>query len=478
VIKKRVKKSSAASVTAKSDKPLAIQNRYDAAGNGRRMRGWMVPSVGPNRAVEGLQNIRNRSSDAVRNDWAGESVIQKWTTTLIGVGITPRFHLMSKPSKERLRETILMWMRKCDADWVLDYYGQQTLATRSLVERGEVFMRERIRPIDYGIAIPIQFQLIEADYVPMWDADTHPLMPTGSRVRSGIELDRRGRKTHYWMYRDHPGDAKGAIDPSQLLRIPADEVAHIYCPKRPGQLRGVPELASVLAGLRSQADYKDAVLERQKLANLFAMIVTKANGSNIDPLTGEVGTGASESDIGLEPGASLRLEQGESATFANPPEAGTTFSDYVRTEQLGTASGSGLPYELFSGDIKDISDRTLRVIIQEFRRFAEQRQHQIIIPQMLNWQMERLARAGQAAGIFTEDEARAIRMAKHYPHGWQHIHPVQDPQGKILEMNSGLRSPQAIISGLGDDPEETVQERKAYLEMLKENGIEAETSKT
>ena len=46
----------------------AIQNRYDAAGTGRRMRGWVAPSTGPNKAIAGLQNIRNRSRDAARND--------------------------------------------------------------------------------------------------------------------------------------------------------------------------------------------------------------------------------------------------------------------------------------------------------------------------------------------------------------------------------------------------------------------------
>ena len=30
---------------------LGAQNRYDAAGTGRRMRGWTAPSTGPNKAI-------------------------------------------------------------------------------------------------------------------------------------------------------------------------------------------------------------------------------------------------------------------------------------------------------------------------------------------------------------------------------------------------------------------------------------------
>lgn len=56
-----------------------------------------------------------------------------------------------------------------------------------------------------------------------------------------------------------------------------------------------------------------------------------------------------------------------------------TYSYYMRTQHLGTAAASGMPYEIFSGDIREVSDRTLRVLINKFRRFAELRQWLTII---------------------------------------------------------------------------------------------------
>ncbi|MFM6981496.1 MAG: phage portal protein, partial [Microbacteriaceae bacterium] len=68
-----------------------VKAKYEAAGTGRRMRAWNPPSTGPNKSVQGIQTIRNRTRDARRNDWSGESGPQKWTTNLIGIGIVPRF---------------------------------------------------------------------------------------------------------------------------------------------------------------------------------------------------------------------------------------------------------------------------------------------------------------------------------------------------------------------------------------------------
>ena len=172
----------------------AVKAKYDAAGRGKRMAGWQPTSSGPNTAMDGLQTIRNRSRDASRNDWSGESSIQKWTTNLIGIGITPRFRrIASKTRKQALTDLFNDFVAKADADGVLNLYGLQTLAVRSWLESGEVFIRRRPRFLDEGLPVPMQIQLIEADMVPMLDADIWQGMPYGNTIRSGIERNKRGR---------------------------------------------------------------------------------------------------------------------------------------------------------------------------------------------------------------------------------------------------------------------------------------------
>lgn len=456
-----------------------VQSKYDAAGNGRRMRAWNPPSTGPNKSVQGIQTIRNRARDVRRNDWSGESGVQKWTTNLVGIGIVPRFKRVK--SKERKQAILDLWndfVATSDADGVLTLYGQQTLATTAWLSDGEVFIRRRDRRPDGVLPVPMQVQLIEAEFVPMLDADQWPGLAAGNRIRSGIELTRSGQRVAYWMYREHPGDNTGtaSITIDKLIRVPAEQVRHMYMPARPGALRGVSPLAPVITRLRNVADFDDAVLERQKLANLFMAFIkwTQGNtaGEDVDPLTGLPLTGSSDSPLaGLAPGIVQELEPGQEVQFANPPEAGTMYGEYMRVQHMGTAAGQGLPYEVFSGDIKDVSDRTLRVIINEFRRFAEQRQWQIIIPMMCQPVIDWFALAAALIGKITAGEIEDVRRVEHAPHGWAHIHPVQDPQGKQMEVESGFRSRSSVIAERGDDPDQVDEERAADKEREEALGL-------
>lgn len=464
------------------DEPSAKSNgivaKYDAAGNGRRMRGWNAPTSGPNRAVAGLQKIRDRSRDAVRNDWTGKSGIQHWTTNLIGTGIVPRAkRIKDKAKKQKSIDRWNKWSKLADADGVLDFYGLQTLATRAWLESGEVFARLRYRRPGFGMDVPLQVQLIEADFVPMLDVDNWPGMATGNRIRSGIELSNIGQRVAYWVYREHPTDFFSIqVDMTKLVRVPADQMLHIFEPTRPGQLRGVPDFAPVLARLRNVADFDDAVLERQKLANLFTAFLTKpmpTAGDGIDPMSGmPIEWDADGSPMAaLGPGIMQELLPGEQIQFANPPEPGTTYGDYMRSQHMGTAAGQGLPYELLSGDIKEVSDRTLRVVINEFRRYAEQRQWQIIMPMFCQPVREAYVDQAVLAGEIAAGDADDEKAVEWSPQGWQYIHPVQDAQGKQTEVDAGFRSRSSVIAERGDDPELVDEERAADKERADALGL-------
>ena len=464
---------------------LRMMNRYDGAGRGRRMASWQAPSTGPNEAINaGLQTLRNRSSDAARNDWTGESTLQKWATTLIGIAITPRFRRIKE--KNRRAEINDLWadfVKQADADCVLDLYGMQTLAVRSWLERGEMFARRRFRSFSDGLRVPMQVQLLESDMVPNFDATVFPGLPVRNTIKSGIEFDNRGKRIAYWVYKDHPGDAPTGIGSnpaaSLLVRVPAEDMLHMFEPKRIGQRRGVPTMAPILAKLRGVADFEDTTLERQKLANLIVGFIARDLPSYdpTDPNTASTLTGLdAELDadasplLPMKPGLMQELEDGQKVTWSNPPDAGVNYSEYMRTSHLGTTAGTGLPYEIAVGDIKGVSDRTLRVVINEFRRFASQRQWQIVIPQFCQRIIDWFADAAVLTGDLSLTEREDVVRAEHAPHGWEYIHPTQDVQGKVMEVKAGFRSRSSVIGEQGDDPDVVDKERAE--DMLREQDLD------
>lgn len=439
--------------------------RYDGAGYGRRLIGWVAPSTGPNAAQSGQPTLRNRARDLARNDWIGAAIGRVLTTNLIGTGIIPRSKVRAARQKQRFAEIWADFVAHADADGVLDFYGLQALAVDSMITSGEAFIRLRPRRLTDGLRVPLQLQLIESDQVALFDADAWAGLPSGHRIRSGIELDALGHRTAYWCYRVHPGDAyPGHPGAGMLSRVPATHMLHLYRPLRAGALRGIPEIAPVLAKVRGVCNFDDAVLHRQELANLFSMFITQAQP---EALFGAAGTAPGDPPpvphepppIALGPGAVNILNPGDSAEFSTPPGPGADYADYMRQQHLGIAAAVGIPYELLTGDIRDISDRTLRVQLNEFRRMCEQRQWHTIIPQLCQPVRKAVADAAVLAGQLTVAEAPKFTDCVWAPPAWPYIHPTQDVESRRLEVEAGFKSRSQIIAERGEEPEDIDAER-------------------
>lgn len=447
--------------------PKRIKASYDGAGTGRRAAGWDAPDGALNTmAVPNLGRLRKRSRAAVRNDPYAFSAIDRRVSNLIGTGITPRARIRDADLRGALHDLWEDWTDEADADGLLDFYGLQALVARMVEEGGECFVRLRPRRPEDGLAVPLQLQVLAPEFVPLDKTET---ARNGNRIKAGIEFDRLGRRVAYWMHRKHPGDAFDAGQYQQLVRVPAAEVLHIFEPTEAGQLRGVPRLAPVLLRLKSLDNYDDAVLFRQEVANLFAGFIRKpAQDSVIAPVDAITG-GTSQLDddgftpmVGLEPGSMQELLPGEEVEFSDPPDAGNTYVDFMRQQLQAAAAGVGLPYELLTGDMREINDRVIRVVLNEFRRRIEQQQfgvyvHQLCRPVRAAW-LDMAVLAGAVVLVDYVARRREYLRTRWVPQGWAYIHPVQDVQSRQMEVAAGFTSRSEVVLRSGYDAEQIDQE--------------------
>ena len=141
--------------------------------------------------------------------------------------------------------------------------------------------------------------------------------------------------------------------------------------------------------LRSLDNYDDAVLFRQEVANLFAGFIKRpapdSGHQPRDPVTGQLLTTDRDGFtpmVALEPGTMQELGPGEEVEFSKPPDAGNNYPDFMRQQLMAAAAGSGTPYEILTGDMREVNDRALRVVLNEFRRRLEQLQFGVYVHQL------------------------------------------------------------------------------------------------
>jgi lambda family phage portal protein len=454
-------------LAVRAQAPTNTGTVYEAAAQTRRTLGWRAPTTSPNSSLLAtLTTLRDRSRAAIRNDGYAKGVIDRLVTNIIGTGITPRSQAADFEFRKTIQAAWLRWTDESDADGQLDWYGQQRQAVRCWLESGESFTRHRPRLLSDGLSVPLQMQVLEPELCPYF---YNAVGLNGARVRAGIEFDAIGRRVAYYFHPSRP--ELDDFDRSQLRRIPREFVNHLYDPLRAGQLRGLPHLTSALISLYEFDKLDDATLLKEQLANLFAGFITREGGVSdseaLHPLTGQtLTTDANDRPIlGLEPGIFQELSPGETVQFSDPP-APQNYKDFTRQLMLRVTAGTGVPYEVLTGDMTGINDRTVRVILHEFRRQIQAWQHQIVVFQLCRPVWRAWMDRGFLSGTLPIPSAYADNpepwlAVKWNPQSWPYLHPVQDVEAQKAAIRVGLTSRSAVVSEQGDDAEEIDNEQAA-----------------
>ena len=127
---------------------------YNASGNGRRLRAWRPPNIGPNLGGT-IDQVVTRARDLVRNNpWAGAAV-DRYVSNMVATGIQAK--TVNGTPEERAAVDAL-WRKSCkqmDADGVLIFEAQQALAAHEWKEAGEVFARIRSRRPGDGLVLAL-----------------------------------------------------------------------------------------------------------------------------------------------------------------------------------------------------------------------------------------------------------------------------------------------------------------------------------
>ncbi len=207
------------------------------------------------------QTLRNRARYEMRNNSFAAGIASTWSNDLVGTG--PRLQLDlgpdANPLAVRAVETAIY-------DWSvnIDLARKLRIAKTSKIGDGEVFglktTNSRLR------GVQLDMKLIEADQI---------MSPLGFMTENdvdGLRFDDDGNVSEYWVAKHHPG----SMTPGFVLDgrwVDAGFVCHWFHATRPGQHRGVPEIAPALELFALLRRYTLAVVTAAETAANFAAIL-------------------------------------------------------------------------------------------------------------------------------------------------------------------------------------------------------------
>ena len=438
---------------------LLATTSYESASVTKRMRHWGLSSAGPNSTInDSLAHTKYRSRTLCRNNSHAAGGIDSFVSNLIGRGLTPRWNTGNPDLDAKIKALWDLSVPEFDASVCdLDFYGLQTLAATSMVMSGDVLSRFVTSPPSADLNVPLQIQVLENDH--LYDSYDQPL-ENGNTLRMGFEISPAGKRVACHIYPEHPGDNYAYKSSMIPIRVPMYDMIHLYVPKRPGQLRGMPWLTTVITGLQSIDEYDDAERIRKKIAAMYAGFITSPSGDpEISGLPGLEEDWDSEEDlVGLEPGLMQSLNPGQSIEWSKPADVGENFEPWMMHNLRRVAKALKNTYEQLTGDLRGVSYSSIRAGLVEIYRMCRSIQAQIVVhkfcrPVTTRW----LDTAVMSGRIFIPryyKNRRAIINNIWDPDGWDWVDPLKDIQAEILAIRAALKARSQSIGERGHNAAE------------------------
>jgi lambda family phage portal protein len=436
---------------------------YEGANTGRRTTGWTTGGTSANAEVSAAAPLlRERSRDLIRNNPLARNAKFQFKSKLVGTGITPRANTGKASLNKKIDELWRMFDETGNADGDGTICSMQQSWAGGMFESGDVFLRRRQRRATDGLKIPLQIQTLEADFL---DRSRQSADITGSTI-DGVAFDRIGRRTGYWMWKQHPGERQVMRQSFESSFVASDEIGHLYEADRPGQVLGVPRLAAVMRKMKDLDDLSEAKLYARKIEACFAVFVKQTDTAN-GPLLGAESTQDDGKRIeSLEPGMIEYLRQDEDISFAEP-KGSPGYTDETRLWQHEIAAGLQIPYELLTGDLSQINYSSYRGSLLSFRDMIESARWNVFIPRALSRVWVWFIDACFIAGLIPE---------RNYGVEWDApsfdlLDRLEEAKADLAELRCGTMTWPQAVGRKGYDPDKQAAEIAAWWIKLDNLGL-------
>jgi lambda family phage portal protein len=405
--------------------------------------------------------------DLERNNDIAKSIINPFERNVVGMGINLQAKTEDDDLNDQLEEVWNEWceQQNCDVTGQLTFTEILRMLLRRTIVDGDIAAIKLYNPF--------RIQLIEAD---MFDTTLFENNENGNRIYSGVEVDELLRPVAYW-FRQSTLDYY--LYNVKSMRIPTNQVVHLFTKPRVTQVRGLSLLASSIESIQDIGDYLEAERVKARISACFAMFIqTTAQGLPSRMGQMQPDNKGHRRDY-LEPGMMEYLLPGESMNVASPSGINTNTRDFVQTNYRISSAGQGLSYESTSRDVSQVSYSSARHSALEDRRTYQPIQQWLIdhfCRQMYKEVITAAVMSGRLkAPDFFTNQSKYLKH-KWLPPGWDWVDPLKDVQASKMEYAMGLTTLEELCAEQGKDYKAVIAQQARERALLKENGIDIDAA--
>lgn len=458
----------------KPPRPTRGRTFYAAAESHRLLLDWLSSCVGPDDELRGeLRTLRSRARELERNNPYVEHFLRLAEVNVVGPH-GPRLQVQARGSDGQLDDpgnalVETAWRRwgagHVSVDRKLRLVPLLHVVLRTMLRDGEMFVRKF--PGHPSNPFRFALQLVDPDLVP--HDYNRAAGPEGPEIRMGVEVDEEGAPLAYWVAPYLANYSVRSVRASDLRRVPADEMVHLFVTKRANQTRGVPWIVSAMLPLRMLDKYEEseaiaARIGAAKMGMLVpkeeAMVPLKTGEEDQEQAGVEPASAPPQAEhLEANPGTFAKIPYGYDFETWNPDHPSTAFEFFRKGMLQKGASGMGASYPSLANDLEGVNYSSMRSgllierdVWQVIQAFLAS---EFVLPELYARWLPLAALSGELE--LPDPDFRRYLDARFQWRGWPWVDPLKDVEATRQGIAAGLTSRTIALGEQGYDVEEVFQ---------------------
>jgi len=461
---------------------------FDAADTPAWTSSWATHTGSLNQDIErgGAVLVSRSRSLSRNNDWARRFQIQLRHNVLGPQGMRLQMRLKKRngEANKLLNDAAESFWSKwgkrgnCEVTGKLTWRECEQLLLDHLARDGEWLFR--YLPVRGPLGF--QIQILDPQSLDVTYRGTYG----GRDIRMGVEIDADGKPAAYWLraksdVADYAGTGYGD---QRRIRIPAEEINHFFITEEAGQLRGMPWIVAGMRRLFLVKDFEEAAAvassNAAKRVGFFvspngdappgfadqivsqALDDAKRAGRTLSAAEVQIIKDSAQKFATTAPGQYDVIPQGYDFKSHDSAFPHINYGEYVKECLRGFTAGVGMSYATAGNNLEAVNFSSARVGVLDEREVFKLLQETIaeagpeaVFAQALKFG---LLASPLLAGFPANRYDEALDCAAWIKRRWVGIDPLKEANSNDINLKNRLTSPQRIITGLGEDPDEIADE--------------------